>query len=144
MNREQQTAIEGALNKLRATPIDPDILTALCAPDDLNLEDHAAVEACANKLVEGHPALFKIEKTWDQMDPDSEEFRARESTFRASLAKAPDNPENEFRNLNAAVLSPEAEGALRRYLTGRGSGYDKAILKHAQAEQNRLYGGDAT
>jgi len=143
MNPEQRSALEGALTKFRATAVDPDILKALTVPDDLNPQDSAAVEAWAKKMLEAHPALFRVEKRWDQMDPDSEEFRERESAFRASLANNPSIPKNDFKDLDAALLSPEEQTALTKYLGNRASKFEISILRAAKASQARLLGGAA-
>lgn len=139
MDSKTQTALREELEAQGQTPIDDDIFSVLSV-GEIDLSNREAVAQAAKTLTQEHPMLFK-QRNWETLSDN--DFRSQESELRTRLSKAPALRDNEFKNLNSAVLNPEQEGALRRHLSGRGSTYDRAILKHALAEQARLYGGDA-
>jgi hypothetical protein len=82
----------------------------------------------------GHssPALFKTQD-FEKMDDAS--FLTAEDAFRTNLRRRAQAPSrnNEFQQLDSALLSQEEGHALRRYLGGTRNSYDRSILEAARA-----------
>src|ERR1700734_2767950 len=112
--------------------IDPDILT--CYPEQVSgvklgadgKPDVGTVVAAIRKIKTKSPALFKTQD-YEKMDPA--EYQDAESNFREKLRRhaRPAERNNDFRELDAALLSETEGHALRRHLSGTRSSYDKSI-----------------
>jgi len=136
MTPEIRSALEEALTKLRATAVDPEILDALGVPEDLDSKDSAAVEAHAKQMLEHHPALFKVEKAWSDLDPDSDEWLEREKAFRSGLSKSRPFQKPDFvREIDASRLGAEELRALEKAMTGHGNSWDRGLLTKALGRQ---------
>jgi hypothetical protein len=81
------------------------------------------------------PALFKTQD-FEQMDPA--QYQDAESKFREKLQRhaRPAVRNNDFKALDAALLSETEGHALRRYLGGTRNSYDLSILNAALTRQN--------
>jgi hypothetical protein len=120
--------------------IDLDILAAF--PEEIKgakldasgKPDVASIVGAIRKIKTRSPALFK-EQDFSKMDDAS--YQAAESAFRDKLARRsqPAPRSNEFKALDAALLTPEEGHALRRYLGGGRSGYDLSVLSAALKRQ---------
>src|SRR5579863_1214156 len=121
--------------------IDTDILNAY--PEQLKgvklgadgKPDFGTVYAAVKEIKQNHPALFK-EQDFSKMDDAC--YQAAETAFREKLSRRsqPAARSNEFRALDAALLSPEEGHALRRYLGGTRNSYDRSVLQAALKRQN--------
>jgi hypothetical protein len=140
MTPETQKALTDVLERRGINAVDDDIFSVLPVPDDLNVKDDKALAAFANKIIEEKPALFKT-RNWETLN--DADFVEKEKELRNRLGRSEPASGNEFASLDAALLKPEQEAALRKYLSGRAGKFDKSILKAALASQRRLFGGDA-
>lgn len=121
--------------------IDPDILT--CYPEQVKgvklgadgKPDIGTVVNAIRAIKQKSPALFKTQD-FEQMDPA--QYQDAESKFREKLQRhaRPAARNNDFRDLDAALLSETEAHALRRHLSGTRSSYDKSILEQALRRQN--------
>jgi hypothetical protein len=125
----------------RVGVVDPDILGAY--PGELKgarldadgKPDVASIVAAIRKIKARVPALFK-EQDFAKMDDAT--FSEAEEKFREKLQRhaRPPARNNDFRALDAALLSAEEAGALRRFLGGARNSFDRSILNAALARQN--------
>lgn len=126
----------------RVGVVDPDILAAF--PEEIatakldasGAPDVGSVVAAIRKIKTRSPALFK-EQDYSKMS--SAEMEVAESKFRDSLrrrSKPEARTSEAFKKLDAALLSPEEDHALRRYLSGTRSSYDLSVLSAALKRQN--------
>lgn len=141
MTPQLQEALCRELSELGATPIDADVLEALDI--DADADDVRAVKSVAQTVLSEHPNPFFVERKWHELDANSEEWRERETAFREGLRQSKPIGPNVFRSLDAALLSPTEETALKRYLGNRSDSYDRSILQNALAKQRKHLGGDA-
>jgi hypothetical protein len=121
--------------------IDGDVLRAY--PDELKgaklgadgKPDVGTIVAAIRKIKARVPALFK-EQDFAKMDDAT--FSEAEEKFREKLQRhaRPPARNNDFRALDAALLSAEEAGALRRFLGGARNSFDRSILNAALARQN--------
>jgi hypothetical protein len=140
MTPELQTALNSELERRGINAVDPDVWKVLQAPDDLNVSDARALADAANKILEDKAHLFR-QRDWQTLDEKN--FAEQERKLKDRLSRPDAAPENIFKDLDTALLSPEQESALRRHLSGRSSKYDRSILRAALASQRQLLGGDA-
>jgi hypothetical protein len=136
MNPETKQALIAELEREGHIPIDDDIFEAVDVPD-FDLKNANAVKIAVQNLTDKHPNLFQ-RRDWDALDEQS--FREQETDFRNRLSQPSKALTNLYKDLDTALLSPEQEGALRKYLSGRASKFDQSILKAALASQKRLLG----
>lgn len=117
--------------------VDPDILAAY--PEELKTAklgadgkpDVGSVVGAIRKIKSRVPALFR---TQDFQEMDSAQYAEAEKKFREKLSRhARPEARSEYKNLDAALLTDEESGALRRHLSGTRSTYDKSILDAARA-----------
>jgi len=134
MTTETQAAIVAELQRQGEQPVDQDVFKVVNVPD-YDLADARALAALARSIVEEHPNLFK-KRDWTTLDNAA--FKEQESEFRERLRQPEKLNTSEFKELDAALLSPEQEGALRKYLSGSAGNFEKSILKAALAEQKQL------
>jgi hypothetical protein len=123
--------------------IDTDILTAY--PEQLKgvklgadgKPDFGTVYAAVKEIKHNHPALFR-EQDFEKMD--AAQYDDAETTFREKLRRQsrPAERNNNFSQLDAALLSSEESDALRRFLGGNRSSYDRSVLNTALRRQNGL------
>jgi hypothetical protein len=120
--------------------VDPDILAAY--PEELKgakldasgAPDVGTIVAAIRKIKARVPALFK-EQDFQKMDDAT--YQAAETAFREKLSRhaRPAARNNDFRALDAALLTPEESNALRRFLGGARSSYDRSVLSAALVRQ---------
>jgi hypothetical protein len=120
--------------------IDNDVLAAF--PEELKTAkldasgkpDIASIVGAIRKIKTKSPALFK-ETQWDRMDETT--YSEAEKRFRERLSRrsAPPSRSNDFKSLDAALLSETEGHALRRYLGGTRNSYDLSILSAALTRQ---------
>jgi hypothetical protein len=93
--------------------------------------DVASIVGAIRKIKTRVPALFKTQN-FEEMD--SAQYAEAEKKFREKLSRhARPEARSEYKNLDAALLTDEESGALRRHLSGTRSTYDKSILDAAKA-----------
>jgi hypothetical protein len=125
----------------RVGVVDPDILAAY--PDEIagarldatGKPDIGTVVNAIRKLKARVPALFR---TQDFEKMDAAQYEDAESKFRETLRRhsQPAARSNEFKQLDAALLTPEEGHALRRHLGGARNSYDRSVLQAALKRQN--------
>jgi hypothetical protein len=70
MTPELETLLVAETSRLGAHPVDPEIFKALNVPENLDASDSTTLTKVAQALIVEHPALFTIEKGWDEItDP---------------------------------------------------------------------------
>jgi hypothetical protein len=96
--------------------------------------DVGTIVAAIRKIKARVPALFK-EQDFAKMDDAT--FSEAEEKFREKLQRhaRPAARNNDFRALDAALLSETEAHALRRHLSGTRSSYDRSILEQALRRQ---------
>ena len=123
----------------RVGVIDPDILGAY--PEELKgaklgadgLPDVASIVLAVRKIKNRVPALFR---TQDFQEMDSAQYAEAEKKFREKLSRhARPEARSEYKNLDAALLTDEESGALRRHLSGTRNSFDKSLLEQALRRQ---------
>jgi hypothetical protein len=124
----------------RVGVIDSDILAAY--PEELKgamlgadgKPDIASIVGAIRKIKSRVPALFKTQD-FEQMD--SADYQKAENAFRERLRRQsrPAERNNNFSKLDAALLSIEESNALRRFLGGNRSSYDRSLLGAALLRQ---------
>lgn len=120
------------LDVLRAFP--EEIKTAILGAD--GKPDVASIVGAIRKIKTRSPALFK-EQDFQKMDDAT--YKTAESAFLDKMRRR-SNPSgarnSDYRSLDAALLTDEESQALRRFLSGTRSSYDRSILDAARARQN--------
>ena len=124
----------------RVGVIHPDILAAY--PDEIagakldatGKPDVGTVVAAIRKIKARVPALFK-EQDFSKMDDAT--YSEAEKRFREKLSRnaRPAERNSDYRDLDAALLSDEESGALRRHLGGARNSFDKSLLEQALRRQ---------
>jgi hypothetical protein len=134
MTPEIETALKKAAVEARCidadlvlTPIFADIVATVKAESDAP----GAIEA----MRQAKPRLFKQDE-WGTLSPD--DFQAAEKRLKERLSRRtqPAARNSDYRELDAALLSAEEAGALRRFLGGHRSTYDRSVLSAALKRQN--------
>jgi hypothetical protein len=119
--------------------IDLDILQAY--PEELKgaklgadgKPDVASIVGAIRKIKSRVPALFK-EQDFSKMD--SAQYAEAEKKFREKLSRhARPEARSEYKSLDAALLTDEEAGALRRHLSGTRNSFDKSLLEQALRRQ---------
>ena len=119
--------------------VDPDILT--CYPEQVkNVKlgadgkpDVGTIVNAIKAIKQKAPALFK-ETQWDRMDEAT--YSEAEKRFREKLSRhARPEARSEYKSLDAALLTDEESGALRRHLSGTRNSFDKSLLEQALRRQ---------
>jgi hypothetical protein len=120
--------------------IDLDILQAF--PEEIagakldasGAPDVASIVGAIRKIKTRSPALFKTQD-FEKMDAAS--YKSAEDAFREKLRRRSQQParSNEYKTLDAALLTPEEGHALRRYLGGTRNSYDRSVLNAALTRQ---------
>lgn len=117
--------------------IDNDVLAAF--PEELKTAkldasgapDVASIVAAIRKIKTRSPALFKTQN-FEEMD--SAQYAEAEKKFREKLSRhARPEARSEYKSLDAALLTDEEAGALRRHLGGARNSYDRSLLEAARA-----------
>jgi hypothetical protein len=125
----------------RVGVVDPDILAAF--PEEIatakldasGAPDVGSVVGAIRKIKSRVPSLFK---TQDFQEMDEASYQTAEDAFRDKLRRRsqPAARSNDFKQLDAALLSDEEAGALRRHLGGSRNSFDRSLLNAALARQN--------
>jgi hypothetical protein len=125
--REAATAARCIDADLVVTPIFADIIAKVQSETD-------APGAIA-EMQKAKPRLFKQDE-WGTLSPD--DFQAAEKRLKERLSRRtqPAARNSDYRDLDAALLSAEEAGALRRFLGGHRSTYDRSVLSAALKRQN--------
>jgi hypothetical protein len=119
--------------------IDLDVLAAY--PDEIagakidasGKPDVASIVGAIRKIKTRVPALFKTQN-FEEMD--SAQYAEAEKKFREKLSRhARPEARSEYKNLDAALLTDEESGALRRHLSGTRNSFDKSLLEQALRRQ---------
>ena len=134
MTPEIEQALRTAATEARI--VDPDLVTLPVFEEIVGrmASDSDAVRAVA-EMAAARPKLFLHD---DYAKMSSEEFDSAEARLKERLSRQsrPVARSNEFRALDAALLTPEEGHALRRYLGGQTrSSYDRSILNAALSRQ---------
>jgi hypothetical protein len=126
--REAATAARCIDADLVVTPIFADIIAKVQSETD-------APGAIA-EMQKAKPKLFK-QDDWTELSRDEAGYAEAEKRFRERLSRrsAPPSRSNDFKRLDAALLSETEGHALRRYLGGTRNSYDLSILNAALTRQ---------
>lgn len=115
--------------------------------DNLKHDDTEAIAKAVATMVAQKPQFFNVPRPWAELDPNSDEWRAREASFRESIRRSrPISSDPTFRELDAARCDEQELGALSRAVGGRANSWDRSILARALARQRQedaALGGDA-
>lgn len=116
--------------------IDPDVVLALPIFADIvsKVESETDAPGAIDAMRAARPKLFKQDE-WSTLSPDA--FAEAEKRLRGRLSRRSQPParSNEFRSLDAALLSAEEGNALRRFLGGTRNSYDRSVLQAALIRQ---------
>jgi hypothetical protein len=131
---EIETALRKAATEARI--VDLDLVTLPVFEEILSrvASEKDATRAVA-EMAKARPNLFLHD---DYAKMSSEEFDTAEARFREKLSRRsqPAVRSNEYKALDAALLTPEEGHALRRYLGGTRNSYDRSVLQQALRRQN--------
>jgi hypothetical protein len=133
MTPEIEQALRSAATEARI--VDPDLVSL---PVFEEIVGRMASEKDATRAVaemqQARPKLFLHD---DYAEISSEEFDTAEARFREKLARRsqPAARNNDFKNLDSALLTDEEAGALRRHLGGSRNSFDRSLLQRALDRQ---------
>jgi hypothetical protein len=130
---EIEQALRTAATEARI--VDPDLVTLPVFEEIVGrmASESDAVRAVA-EMQQARPKLFLHD---DYAKMDSTQFETAEDAFREKLRKRskPASRQNEFKQLDSALLGETEHHALRRYLGGTRNSYDLSILNAALTRQ---------
>ena len=134
MTPELTAALKQAAQEARC--IDPDVVLALPIFADIiaKVESETDAPGAIEQMRQAKPRLFKQDE-WSTLSPEA--FAEAEKRLKERLARRtqPAARNNDFRDLDSALLSESEGHALRRYLGGTRNSYDLSILNAALTRQ---------